>query len=160
MNPHVKPAMLLGYRLLLFTDSHVHHPQMETVMALGSRFGLPFSFHMISLTAPSPAPKAVLQQCKHTRWVQENQPSKSCLCSPGWSTLMLISPPLTQLGRRPVTSCGSVLALGALQQSAARKHCRAAPTLLPRGHCWQHGVFVTPSSGGKGHEYAVTRGLS
>lgn len=73
---------------------------------------------------------------------------------------MLISPPLTQLGRRPVTSCDSVLALGALQQSAACKHCGAAPTLLPCGHCWQHGGFITPSSGGKGHEYVVTQGLS
>lgn len=66
-----------------------------------------------------PPLKMVLEQCKYTHLVQEHQLSKSSLCSPGWSTEMLISASLIQPGRRAVLYFGMVLTLTGLQQPQA-----------------------------------------
>lgn len=63
--------------------------------------------------------KMVPEQCKYTHLVQEHQLSKSSLCSPGWSTEMLISASLIQPGRRAVLYFGMVLTLTGLQQPQA-----------------------------------------
>lgn len=124
-----KPAILPGYRLLLFTHLHMPHPHMKRQSQLQGLQSLVAVLLSCEFSDSPPPLKMVLEQHKYTHLAQEQQLSKSSLCSPGWSIQMLISASVILSGRRAGQYLGMVLTLTDLQQTQTHIYELHLPSL-------------------------------